>query len=83
MVHMDGPDIFADEASALPYLPNMGMVAEAFCLMERHGFGAELIAAHRADKARAMGNARTFCHWRQIERLIVLLASERVVGTRH
>jgi hypothetical protein len=41
--------------------------------------GAE--AAARAERFRNIGNAVNFCHWRQAERLIVLLATGTVQGT--
>ncbi len=41
--------------------------------------GAE--AAKRAERFRDSGNAINFCHWRQAERLIVLLSTEVVQGT--
>lgn len=52
-------------------------------LIELYGHGAGLEAAARADRSRANGNVQHFCHWRQIERLIVALNSDEVEGTVH
>ncbi len=41
--------------------------------------GAE--AALRAERFRDLGNTINFCHWRQAERLIILLATNKVQGT--
>jgi hypothetical protein len=39
--------------------------------------------AVRAEQSRDDGNVVRFCHWRQIERVIVALASDEVLGTIH
>ena len=46
-------------------------------------FGAEAgrEAARRADRFRDAGNSINFCNWRQAERLIVLLSTDRAHGT--
>ena len=38
-------------------------------------------AARRADRFRDAGNAIIFCNWRQAERLIVVLSTDRAHGT--
>jgi hypothetical protein len=43
--------------------------------------GAE--AAARADRSRDLGNAVSYCNWRQAERLIVLLSTNRAQDTLH
>ena len=43
----------------------------------------ENAAAMRAVQSRDAGNVLKFCHWRQIERLSALLASNDVEGTLH
>jgi hypothetical protein len=43
--------------------------------------GAE--AAARADRSRDLGNAVNYCNWRQAERLIVLLSTNRAQDTLH
>ncbi|WP_294300066.1 hypothetical protein [uncultured Sphingomonas sp.] len=67
----------------LPYLADPQAVADATALLEKHGDDACFEAAIRAERYRDQGNAVQFCHWRQIERLIVLLASPDVTGTVH
>jgi hypothetical protein len=68
---------------SLPYLSDRKSVEAAHDLMTRHGDDAGFEAAAKADRSRDIGNVQNFCRWRQIERLIVLLASEKPVGTLH
>ncbi|MBN2972813.1 hypothetical protein JW805_12380 [Roseomonas aeriglobus] len=77
--------MFFDEIleTPLPYLAGPQAVADATALLDKHGDDACFEAAIRAERSRDQGNAAQFCHWRQIERLIVLLASGDVVGTVH
>lgn len=51
--------------------------------MSMFGDNAGYEAAARADRSRDLGNHIQFCHWRQIERLIVLLTHEGALGTIH
>ncbi len=44
---------------------------------------APLAAAMRAVQSRDAGNVLKFCHWRQIERLSALLASNNIQGSLH
>lgn len=67
----------------VPYLSNRKSVEDAQDLITRFGDNAGFEAAARADHSRDLGNHIHFCHWRQIERLIILLACEEVVGTVH
>jgi hypothetical protein len=67
----------------MPYLADRRAVADADQLIAAFGAGAAFEAATRADRSRDVGNHVHFCHWRQIERLIGLLAAERAVGTVH
>lgn len=67
----------------LPYVSGRRSVDEASALIAAFGDDAGFEAAARADRSRDLGNAVAFAHWRQIERLIVLLASGDVVGTVH
>ena len=55
----------------------------ATALMTTFGNFAGSEAALRADRSRNRGNAILFCHWRQVERLIVALSVEQVIGTIH
>lgn len=67
----------------LPYVADRSMLADASELLARFGEDAGFEAAARADRSRDLGNVVHFCRWRQIERLIVLLASDEAEGTIH
>lgn len=67
----------------VPYLSNRKSVDDAQDLIARFGDNAGFEAAARADRSRDLGNHIHFCHWRQIERLIILLACDEIVGTVH
>ena len=58
-------------------------LADAAELIDRFGDNAGLEAAVRAEQSRDAGNVVRFCHWRQIERVIVSLNSDEVRGTIH
>jgi hypothetical protein len=47
------------------------------------GAAAGFVAAARAEDSRGKGNVLKFCHWRQIERVIVTLCDQEVRGTIH
>jgi hypothetical protein len=55
----------------------------AAALIASFGEDAGREAAARADISRDRGNIILFCRWRQVERLIVTLASHQVQGTIH
>jgi hypothetical protein len=57
------------------YLPDRSAATDAAELITRFGAHAASEAAARADRSRELGNVIHFCRWRQIERMIVLLAS--------
>ena len=67
----------------VPYLSSRKSFEDAQELISRFGDNAGFEAAARADSSRDLGNHIHFCHWRQIERLIILLAADDVVGTVH
>lgn len=67
----------------LPYIADAGQAATAADLLARLGRTAAAEAAARAGRSRALGNYLHFCRWRQIERLIGLLSSDRADGTIH
>lgn len=67
----------------LPYVADRRSYDDAADLMARFGANAGYEAASLANKSLDVGNHITFCHWRQIERLIVLLACNQPVGTVH
>ena len=58
-------------------------LADAAELLERYGDNAGFEAAVRAEESRDAGNVVRFCHWRQIERVIVTLSSDEVRGSIH
>ncbi|MFA6124068.1 hypothetical protein [Sphingomonas sp.] len=66
-----------------PYVAGRAEFVDAADLITMFGDEAGLEAAARADRSRDLGNYLHFCRWRQIERLIVLLSTDRAVGTVH
>ncbi|MFP5329370.1 MAG: hypothetical protein ACLGHC_04445 [Alphaproteobacteria bacterium] len=66
-----------------PFISGRAVLADAAELIERFGDDAGLEAAVRAERSRDAGNVIRFCHWRQIERVIVSLSSEEVRGSVH
>lgn len=66
-----------------PFIHGRLTLADAADLIDRYGDHAAVEAAARAERSRDDGNVARFCHWRQIERVIVTLASEQVLGTVH
>lgn len=52
-------------------------------LMTNFGEGAAFEASARADASRDKGNALGFCHWRQVERLILILGTQQILGSVH
>ncbi|EAT08116.1 hypothetical protein SKA58_07865 [Sphingomonas sp. SKA58] len=67
----------------LPYLSGRKSVDDAADLISRFGTNAGYEAAARAGRSLDQGNHIHFCHWRQIERLILLLAIDQPAGTVH
>ena len=65
------------------HLPDRAAATDAAELMARFGEYAAIEAAARADRSRELGNVLHFCRWRQIERLILLLAAGRLAHTIH
>ena len=59
------------------HLPDRSAAADAAELIARFGDYAASEAAARADRSREVGNVDHFCGWRQIERMILLLAAGR------
>ena len=58
-------------------------LADASELMDSFGEAACTHAAERANVSRGRENVRMFCHWRQVERLILALGAHQVSGTVH
>src|SRR3546814_8871673 len=73
------------QTCALPisYLSSRKSFEDAQELITRFGDDAGFQAAALADRSRDVGNHIHFCHWRQIERLIIWLSIDEVVGTIH
>ena len=69
--------------SAHVHLPDRSAAADAAELIARFGEHAASEAAARADRSREVGNVDHFCRWRQIERLILLLADRGRAHTVH
>lgn len=66
-----------------PYVADHRVLADAVELMQRFGDDAGFEAASRADQSRDVGNYLRFCHWRQIERLILVMTTDQAIGTVH
>jgi hypothetical protein len=65
------------------FIASRDALLDACRLMDQHGDDAALEAAILAEGARDRGNVLRFCHWRQIERVIVALAAVEPEGTVH
>ncbi|MES2903023.1 MAG: hypothetical protein V4696_02455 [Pseudomonadota bacterium] len=65
------------------FITGRGAVTDALSLVDEFGLDAPMAAAMRAVQSREAGNVLKFCHWRQIERLSALLASNNVEGSLH
>lgn len=66
-----------------PFISGRPALADAADLIDRFGDNAGFEAAVRAEESRDAGNLVRFCHWRQIERVIVTLSSPEVMGSVH
>lgn len=66
-----------------PFINGRRSLADAALLLETYGDDAGFEAAARAEASRDNGNVAKFCHWRQIERVIVTLSDREVRGTVH
>lgn len=67
----------------MPYVADRAMLADATRLIARFGDDAAIEAGARADRSRDVGNVVHFCRWRQIQRLVIVLTAEEIVGTVH
>lgn len=67
----------------LPFIHGRPALDAAAELIDLYGADAGLEAATRAEQSRDVGNVARFCHWRQIERVIVALESEEILGSVH
>lgn len=57
------------------HLPDRSAAADTAELIARFGDYAASEAAARAERSREVGNVGHFCRWRQIERMILVLAA--------
>ena len=69
--------------SPMPVFTDRMAYDEADNMIAILGQSAALHAADNADTAREKGNHIRFCHWRQVERLIVMLSVKKSFGTIH
>lgn len=67
----------------LPYIGSRQAYEDACKLLSHYGETAGIEASDRAEAARVRGNHIHFCHWRQIERLLVILSIDQSIGTVH
>ncbi|WP_253339395.1 hypothetical protein [Sphingobium sp. OAS761] len=67
----------------MPFVADRKSYEDAAELIAMFGDNAGYEAAARADRSLDMGNHIHFCHWRQIERLIVVLTHYQPIGTVH
>lgn len=67
----------------MPFISGPQALADATQLIDLFGDDAGYEAAVRAESSRANGNVLKFCHWRQIERLIVSLSEREASGLLH
>ncbi len=65
------------------FIAGRSVVTDAMSLVDQYGPDAPFAAAMRAVQSRDAGNVLKFCHWRQIERLTALLASNTIEGSLH
>ena len=68
---------------SIPYVADRQTVVDADALITAFGDDAGFEAALRAESSRDRGNVVAFCRWRQIERLIAVLARPDTMGTIH
>lgn len=65
------------------FVARRGAITEATRLIDSFGGEAVLHAADRAEQSRGAGNVRSYCHWREVERLIAALCCDEAIGTVH
>jgi hypothetical protein len=70
-------------AMSIPYVADRQTVFDADTLIMAFGDDAGFEAASHAERSRDKGNVVGFCRWRQVERLIAVLAWPAAPGTIH
>lgn len=73
----------ADSALTAGFIHGRAVAEDAVRLAEEYGADAPMAAALRAAHSRARDNAVRFCHWREVERMVTLLAAPPPSATRH
>ena len=73
----------ADMPLQHPFVADRASALDAARLLAEFGADAAAEAAARADRSRDKGNVIHFCRWRQIERLIGVMADPESEQTRH
>lgn len=71
-----------------PFVSGRKIVDAAQALAVEFGSDAAMAASLRAARSRAQDNAVTFCHWREVERLVDWMAAtdggaQMPAATRH
>ena len=69
--------------TSTPYVADREAALEAVRLVDNLGVGAGAAAARHANRSRDLGNVVHFCRWRQIERLVEVIAETQGTATRH
>jgi hypothetical protein len=67
----------------MPYIADRTTLDQATALIADFGEEAGKHAAAHWHSSRTNGNVSQFCRWRQIERLIAILSTDRAVATIH
>ena len=65
------------------FIAGRSTLDDAAELIRSFGVDAGIEAASRAAQSRKAHNVLRFCHWRQIERVIVTLVCDQPSGTIH
>jgi hypothetical protein len=73
----------ADSALTAGFIHGRAVAEDAARLTAEYGADAAMAAALRAAHSRARDNAIRFCHWREVERMVTLLAAPPPATTRH
>ena len=68
---------------AIPFLSGSSALTSATALLREFGEDAAMAAQLRAAQSRARDNLITFCHWREVERMLGWLAAPVEGATRH
>ncbi len=71
------------QTASLPILMHRAAFDDAMELTGLYGDDAGVAAADLAEAAINTGNRQAFCHWRQIERMLVCLSIQRCYATLH